>query len=355
MVVPGRLILLLTLGVLALHGLALQWLSTHWQQPSVLRPMTTPLFTREIQAQAQGTPVRPAAARAATRAQSPEAAVASVSTGTWEPVAEVAQAAASAPAPAAPAAQPASAPAAASEVVATASAVSAPPEPAPDLAAALGTWPADTRLSFKLGGHFRGPLHGDARVQWQRSGERYQASVQVDIGWLASFSMTSQGRLTPQDLQPQAYEEVVRNNRRSMEVQGNTVVMDNGERVPKPARVQDTASQFVELTHRFATGQDRLEAGQVIELWLARPGGVDLWTYDVREGEPINTARWGLIQTFHLVPRPLARPRGPITAEMWFAPALAYFPVRIKMNLGPQVWLDMVIEKIEQAETTTRP
>ena len=39
--------------------------------------------------------------------------------------------------------------------------------------------------------------------------------------------------------------------------------------------------------------------GQAIELWLARPGGVDLWTYDVREGEPIHTARWGVIETFH--------------------------------------------------------
>ena len=151
---------------------------------------------------------------------------------------------------------PASVPA--SPIIEPTPVASAPTESASEPSAALGTWPADTRLSFKLGGQFRGPLHGDARVQWQRTGERYQASVQVDIGWLASFSMTSQGRLTPLDLQPQAYEEVVRNNRRSMEVQGNSVVMDNGERVPKPARVQDTASQFVELTHRFATGQDRL-------------------------------------------------------------------------------------------------
>ena len=52
------------------------------------------------------------------------------------------------------------------------------------------------------------------------------------------------------------------------------MILDNGRTVPRPAGVQDTASQFVELTQRFATGREKLEVGHSVTLWLARPGCV---------------------------------------------------------------------------------
>jgi len=46
-------------------------------------------------------------------------------------------------------------------------------------------------------------------------------------------------------------------------------------------------------------------------------------------------------------PRPLANPRGNITAEMWFAPSLQYLPVRIRVATG-DAHVDLFVEKIEQ-------
>jgi len=49
------------------------------------------------------------------------------------------------------------------------------------------------------------------------------------------------------------------------------------------------------------------------------------------------------------VPRPIERPRGNITAQMWFAPSLQYLPARIRIALGEEAWLDLMVERIDQA------
>jgi hypothetical protein len=98
----------------------------------------------------------------------------------------------------------------------------------------------------------------------------------------------------------------------------------------------------------FATGQESLEVGRSVNVWLARPGAVDLWTYDIVGRETLQTAGLGPIETFHLKPRPIANPRGNITAEMWFAPSLQYLPVRIRVNMGTDTYVDLMVEKIEQ-------
>ena len=109
-----------------------------------------------------------------------------------------------------------------------------------------------------------------------------------------------------------------------------------------------TASQFVELTQRFATGREVLEVGRSVTLWLARPGGVDEWVYEIVGREPLVTPKFGTVDSFHLKPRPIANPRGNINVEMWFAPSLQYLPVRIKVSMGDATWVDLMVDKIEQ-------
>ncbi len=88
--------------------------------------------------------------------------------------------------------------------------------------------------------------------------------------------------------------------------------------------------------------------GKAVPVWLARPGGVDEWTYDVVELENLRSEHLGMVPAYHLKPRPLAKPRGPVTAEIWFAPSLQYLPVRIRLTVGTEAWLDLMVEKIEQ-------
>ena len=374
-----RRALLVTLAVvLLLHALAIAFFSQFLQAPSLLAHMTAPMYTRTISVQApapestapapmaEAAPDRPtarietpqqAARRKAARPPPPPRAAASQAPPAMErpaqtppeepePAASQALAAASAPestesaqaAGATPPAEPAaSAPAPAP---AQASASAAAP-------AYLAQWPADTRLTYRLGGNYRGELHGNAQVLWQRQGTRYQASVQIDLGLLLSMRFTSQGEITEQGLAPEVYEEQVRQRRRGVRI-GEDVRLNNGERVPRPRDVQDTASQFVEMGHRFATDPAALKPGSEIRLWLARPGGVDEWTYDVVGEDTLQLPRLGAVPAYHLKPRPLDKPRGPIQAEIWIAPTVQYLPVRIRLTQGPDTYMDLMVETIEQ-------
>jgi Protein of unknown function (DUF3108) len=244
-----------------------------------------------------------------------------------------------------------------------------------------GDWPADTRLSYQLGGYFRGDLHGNAQVQWTRPTEtdasapaapvngpsvaiaasaagaalpssRYQVRINISIGFTKA-QLQSQGRVRANGLQPMAYEEQLpTGGRRSVTLVAREVLLTDGRRIPRPSDdlsvVQDTASQFVDLGHRFSTGRAVLKEGETLRVWLARPGGLDEWTYDVGPPETIYLPVLGAVQAHHLKPRPLATARGTITAEMWFAPSLQYLPVRIKITLNKDAHLDLLVQKIEQ-------
>ena len=230
-----------------------------------------------------------------------------------------------------------------------ASAAAAASSDAKTEAAALDSWPTDTRITYRLSGQFRsGPLYGDARVLWQRELAKYQVRLDVKIQVFGTQVLTSQGEVTPEGLLPRAYEELRPGKRRFAQIGDQVVTLENGRTLPRPAGVQDTASQFVELAHRFATGRETMEVGRSVSVWLARPGGVDQWIYDIVGREMLRTPQLGTLETFHLKPRPITHPRGNYTAEMWFAPSLQYLPVRIKVMMGDEAHLDLLVDHIEQ-------
>lgn len=161
--------------------------------------------------------------------------------------------------------------------------------------------------------------------------------------------MVSQGAIDGDQLVPRVFEEIrPGRKRRSARFESGTITLDNGSSVQRPANTQDAASQFVQLTHDFSIGRARLEVGRSVELWMARPGGLDLWVYDVAALEEVTTPGFGRVSAYHLRPRPIVRPRGNITMEMWYAPSLQYLPVRIRLRMGDEAVLDLTAEKIEQ-------
>ncbi|TFZ03637.1 DUF3108 domain-containing protein [Ramlibacter humi] len=358
-----RRLLVLVAAVLVAHVVALHFFSRWQTDLSLLKPMVAPMYTRLLQPTAPPPPPESSAAPAAQPAPPTGRlhAVSSVPKHTTRTVA--------APEPPAPESPPEPPPVAAAEPsppaeppVAAASSPAAPASepaitPSPSVAASTTTastttavvdsWPSDTRLRYKLGGRFRsGQLYGDARVLWQREEARYQVRVEVNVTFMATLVMTSQGEVGA-TLMPQVYEELRNGKPRGLRMGESEVVLANGTVVQRPAGVQDTASQFVELSHRFASGREKLEVGRAVSLWMARPGAIDLWTYDVVDSEVLRTDL-GDIEALHLRPRPIANPRGNITAEMWFAPALQYLPVRILVRMGEEAAIDLLVEAIDQ-------
>jgi hypothetical protein len=280
------------------------------------------------------------------------------------PEASAASAAASSPAESAVAtASPASAAMtapAASRAAASAAASAVAADTAPAVRPAEGTagtepfdWPASTRVSYDLNGNYRGEVKGYAQVEWVRVGSRYQVNLDFVVGPdfapIIRRRMTSEGDLTPQGLVPGRYDEdtqaMMRDRRRvTVQFEPDAVVLANGERRERWPGVQDTASQFIQLTFLFTTRPDLLQVGRTIEMPLALPRNTDRWTYDVLEETEVQTS-FGPLQTFHLKPRRTRPKPGELTAEIWFAPTLRYLPVRIRIEQDPQTWIDLVIAR----------
>lgn len=254
------------------------------------------------------------------------------------------------------------------EVLATAPAEAssqAVAEPASSPAAAPAfEWPPSTRLSYRLTGDFRGPVEGQAQVEWLRDGLRYQVHLDVGVGPafapLLSRSTRSEGRITPDGLHPERFDETTRvllrePRRLGIDMAGPLVRLAQGSEVPRPDGLQDSASQFVQLTWLFTNRPELLRAGQTLPMPLALPRRVQLWQYEVGETVEVDTPV-GPVQAVHVRPRPDvasdARRGGDLVPEAWFAPSLQYLPVRILIRQeGGQEggnFVDLRIERLPQ-------
>jgi hypothetical protein len=219
-------------------------------------------------------------------------------------------------------------------------------------------WPPSTRLTYILTGNYRGPVHGQASVEWLRSGSRYQVHMDLSVGPsfapLMSRRVSSEGEITPEGLQPRRYDEetkvALRDPRRlSVFLDPDLVRLANGRELPRPVGVQDSASQFVQLTWIFSTQPQRLQPGQSVELPLALPRLLESWIYDVLEPETLETPA-GPVETMHVKPRRGSRAGAELTAEVWVAPSLQYLPVRIVIRQDAETHIDLQIDRLpEQA------
>lgn len=335
---------LLVLAVLALHlllGHEVQRIHEGWLSdgPPPMPERMKVALVREMEIQAppaalrRAPPPRPApkphalapteAARPAASAPEPEPAP--------PPAPEPVSAAASEPDP------PASA-------VAQAASAPADGEPGPE-------WPLSTRLSYALTGNYRGPVHGQAQVEWLRKGSSYQVNLDVGVGPsfapLITRRMSSQGQLTPDGIAPQRYDEETRfilggGQRVSVFFLAGEVQLASGVREPAPRGAQDSASQFVQLTWLFLTGREPLQAGRVVQFPLVLPRKQYAWQYEVLGEETLDTPM-GPLTAWHVKP---SRPAGggDLTAEVWLAPGLQYLPVRLVIRQDAETYVDLMLK-----------
>ena len=305
----------------------------------------------------------PAAAERVASAPDPAASVLSTApkpTPTPAPV--PVPAAAPEPEPAAPLLADAAAPGTEGRAADVASAASSAAEsgsagPAGSAAAsapATFEWPPSTRLSYTLTGNVRGPVQGQARVEWLRSGTHYQVHVDVSVGPafapMLSRRLSSDGEISEQGLAPRRYDEETRiafsePRRLTLWFEETRVRLAGGREALRPPGTQDSASQFVQLSWLFTTRPELLEPGRSIDIPLALPRYVDTWTYDVLARETLITPI-GPVETVHVKPRRQAKPGFELTAEVWIAPSLQYLPVRILIRQDAEYFVDLLITQL---------
>lgn len=271
------------------------------------------------------------------------------------------------------AASQAAEPAASEPVVAAAeptSGASTPEAFAPVVAAASAAiddakpfeWPLATRVTFKAEGYIRGPIYGQAQVEWVRQEMRYQVRVDASVGPsfapLGSQRWTSEGDITPAGLVPRRFESINKllissGTPRRVTFHTDEVELSDGHREPKLPLVQDPASHYIQLAYMALLKPDTLKVGGTLSMPLAWTKQQDTVVYDIEAQEALDTPL-GKIDTFRLKPRPLAsqkereKERGEVLAEIWIAPSLQYLPIRMLLRQGKVNYVDMKMDKMPQ-------
>lgn len=217
-------------------------------------------------------------------------------------------------------------------------------------------WPLATRVTFKLEGYVRGPVHGDAMVEWVRQDERYQVHVDASIGPrfapLGSQRWTSEGVITPQGLRPRRFEAINKlliasSTPKVVLFEDEVVVLADGKRLPRLPGVQDPASHYIQMAYEFILKPETLRTGSAVKIPLARTRHQEHIVYDI-VGEELLDTPLGKVNTFRMIPRPLADQKSDLLGEVWIAPSLQYLPIRMLVRHGPQNYLDMRMSRAPQ-------
>ncbi|MBT9611467.1 DUF3108 domain-containing protein [Aquabacterium sp.] len=217
-------------------------------------------------------------------------------------------------------------------------------------------WPQATKVSYKLEGYFRGPVSGQASVEWVRQDSRYQVHIDASIGPsfapLGSWRLTSEGEIQPQGLHPRLYENVNRlliktSAPRLIKLEEDEVTHPDGKRYPRPVDVQDPASFMIQLAYQFTLRPDLLKPGSSFELSVVTLRKLEQLTFDVVGNDVVRTPI-GDVPTVHVRPRKTIVDGGALPADVWFAPGLQYLPVRIYIKMSDDVYMDMQMNRAPQ-------
>src|SRR6185369_10633458 len=260
-------VLALAVGVAVVHGCVADRVAEQMSDFSVdtaMPPRIEVAYVREMEPSAPPVaapaPPAPVVPKARQAKRAPGAASAPLAVAQAEPEAPPPEAAAPEPPPEpVPAVAAASAPAEPLVVASAASAASA--VDSPNMTDRFA-WPGSTKVSYVLTGNYRGEIHGTAQVEWIRVGLRYQMNLDVTVGLpfapLYQRRMTSEGQLTPQGLLPERYDEeskvAFKDPRRyTLRFEPDSVVLPDGSRRERWLGMQDSVSQFPQLTYLFTT------------------------------------------------------------------------------------------------------
>jgi hypothetical protein len=320
--------------------------ATHAATPPPPKPHPTPRriprLARAVPSPASSPP--PPASEPEQAASEPPAASA--------PPSEAEALAASVPEPAASTASPSGPDAlaqAASSAVAGASDAGAP-------GGAAFRWPQAVRLEYTLNGQYRGKLSGTGVVEWIREANHYQVHLDINIGPafapLLSWSGSSDGRITPEGLRPQRYDEtqggmLSRDKSRHVVMGDDEVEFSDGHSAPRPDALQDQTSQFIQMAYVFRTQPSLFVPGQVIDMALARPGRIYPVAYNVIGEEDLDLPV-GHVSAMHLRPRRREDTGSDgLDVEVWYSAQLEYLPVRIHLKRGDYD-IDLVLSRLPQ-------
>ncbi len=212
--------------------------------------------------------------------------------------------------------------------------------------------PANTELSYKIKARQSGiPLSGSATVRWQHGAGQYSIVTETRAMLLGKIlDASSHGRLDQQGLAPEKFYE------KRLGKDGTTTRFDRDSKTisfsaanvtyPLKGGEQDRTSATWQLITLARTYPERFKPGSEWKMFVAGRRDAEDWSFKVLAQVSINTAL-GEQQCYHISKEPPPDSKDQ-QLELWLAPALDWYPVRLKFSDADGDYVDQLLEGVKK-------
>ena len=208
--------------------------------------------------------------------------------------------------------------------------------------------PAD--LSYTITAKQHGlTINGTANVQWRAGDGKYSLAVESRAAIFGKILETrSEGLIDDYGLAPVSfYEKRFRKeaNTTSFKRDTKTISFSVGdETYPIKGGEQDRASIQWQIASQARATPDKFKPGSEFAYFVAGRRDADQWSFKVANVEPVQTGS-GEVSAVHLVRSPLSDDKGS-QVDLWLAPSLDWYPVRVVFKDADGDFVDQVLDKV---------
>ncbi len=192
--------------------------------------------------------------------------------------------------------------------------------------------PKPARLHYDITGQSRGlGYRASGVLDWQQDGSRYDARLVASVFFLGNRTLSSQGDVTADGLAPTRFADKARSEQAAhfQADKGRITFSANTPDAPWQRGAQDRLSVFFQLAGMLAGQAEGVATGTRIPVYTASARSADTWTFLVDDIESLSLPA-GTMPAIKLTRQ--SRLDYDQLVEVWFAPSLSYWPVRIKLT-----------------------
>ncbi|NRR33475.1 DUF3108 domain-containing protein [Oxalobacteraceae bacterium] len=210
--------------------------------------------------------------------------------------------------------------------------------------------PPSADLSYTIKATQRGlPISGDAVVHWHGGDGKYSIATESRAAIFGKIlEQRSEGAVDDFGLAPVSfYEKRFRKDpsTTSFKRDSKTLVFSEGdESYPLKGGEQDRSSTPWQLLSIARATPEKFKPGSEWAFFVAGRRDAETWTFKVLKHETVHTGQ-GDVDAVHLVKAPPPDAQGQ-QVDLWLAPSLDWYPVRIRFADADGDFVDQVLEKV---------
>lgn len=207
---------------------------------------------------------------------------------------------------------------------------------------------ADLAYSIKARQHGIS-LTGEASVAWQAGDGKYRIATESKVSLLGKIvENRSEGAIDDYGLAPATfYEKRFRKDPTTTRFQrdSKTIAFSEGDdSYPIKGGEQDRSSAQWQLAAQARATPAQFKPGSEWKYFVAGRRDAEQWSFKVLEREKVRTGQ-GEVEAVHLVKAPPPDAQGQ-QVDLWLAPSLEWYPVRIRFNDADGDFVEQTLEKI---------